>query len=476
MSVACFVESDLSFIRLVGEGVDETWRAPALTGEGAAVARVSKRARDAASWTAARLGRSHKLGVVVVGVSDAICARVSAPSPAREVVAAALNQREREWTHESGGVTVQPLAPARRTRTTESDNGDAAPAGRVSVIEMHDGPVRLWLDELDRQGVTPDSVATLWHALPIAWRAADGTADAIVLDTEDTIYWSWSRRDELLAGGHALKPAPAESDGDEAAAAPPRLPLDWLSWAAQLGRAPSKITIVSPDPTAIGATLSERWPGASTIFKKASDPLAETLRALAASSIDTDDPRRCVVDLSHRPGRAHRWLAIWSAAAVAMLAVAIGAFGVRQGLDISESRAIATELREQIREQVRAIEPNLADDPSPARALRSVLAREREANKPIAAPAAPYPIFEEMLRFSSALATAIGDNESADVRSIKIDELQGDASVMVPDFATGEAILEQLRLAPGRLRWRGSFLGVPPTTQRLQAVWEGEAP
>lgn len=485
MSVACFIESDLSLVRLVGEGVDETWRAPAFAdgAGGSAVTRMLSRARDAANWTASRLGRSRKLGAVVISVEDALCARVSAPSAARDVLSAALIQREREWTSDTGGTTVQALAQPRRRARRAEENGDAiAPiSGRMTVIELHDGPVRLWLDQLDRQGISPDTVETLWNGLAEAWpaRAADDHAlTAVVLDLDDMAVWSWSRGRELVAAGHAAKPAPeaqseteSSTSSEPSSSPPPRLALDWLAWAAQLGDAPRNLVVVSPDPAPLEDLIRERWPDSRIDARAAADPLGRTLLALARAGAETDDPRRCVVDLTHRPGRAHRWLSYWTVGAILLLATAIAGLGVRQRLAITDARRLTADLQAEIQERVREIDPALAGNPAPARALRSVLVQAREENKPIEAPLAPYPIFDELLLAAGAISMEIADKEDANVRSMKIDELQAEITIAIPDFATGETIFDRLRTSDSRLDWRNTFLGAPPTTQRLLAAW-----
>ncbi len=487
MSVACYIESDLSSVRLIGDGVDETWRAPAFSDDagGSAVSRMVTRARDAATWTAGRLGRSRRLGAVVISVEDSICARVSAPSAARDVLAAALSQREREWTTDTGGTTVQALAQPRQRSRKSRGNGDhiAPTTGRMTVVEMHDGPVRLWLDQLDQQGISPESVETLWHGIAEAWPAKgvdERALTGVVLELDDAYIWSWSRASNLIAAGHSRKVSTDELDDvaaeeDAVKAAPPRLVLDWLAWSAQIGDAPQRITVVSKAPETIQQVLTEHWPESGAETRTVNDPLAKTLAALAESAAETDDPRRCVVDLTHRPGRAHRWLSYWTVAAILLLAVGVAGIGMRQRSAISQSREITSELRAEINEHVSAIDPALVSNADPVRALRSVLVQEREANKPIEAPQAPYPIFDELLLASAAIATVIGDKEDANVRSMKIDELQAEITIAVPDFATGEAIFDQLRTNGGRLDWRSSFLGAPPTTQRLLATW-GSAP
>ena len=465
MNPACFIEPDLSVVRVRGGGVDKSWALPeeATRTNPSALARAQERARQAASFVAETLGRSRKLGPVVVGVRGAICARVSAPSSAPEVVAAALAKREREWTGEQGATGVYVLSDPRRART-------GADAGRQhTVIELHDALVRLFLEELDRRGLSPESVQSLWHALAVA---APGCAEltSILLDDGELVVWAWSRGCGLVAGGSARS---AISGG----VVPRRVRLDWLSWGTMLGGTPGEFVVLAEDPGVIADDIAAASPDVRVTSRAERDPLGAVLDAAARAEPAPDDPRACLSDLANLPGRAHRWLGVWGAAAVVLLAVAVLFLGARQRQTAREADALAESIRVSVRDRVAAIEPRFADDAAPERALRSLLAEERERSKPIEAPPPPRPIAEELARLTAALASVLGDNENADARLIKIDEVNGEATVFVPDFATGEAILDRLRASPGAMRWSGTFLGpTPPTTQRLTGVWQEIAP
>lgn len=467
-------------IRLIGDGVNETWRAPAASDaeQTSATAQVTARTRDAASWTARRLGRSHRLGAVCIGLDEALCARVSAPSPSKEVIAAAMNQRAQDWLSSIGASTVEALSPPlhqSRSGDATADDGGQSPR-QFTVLDLRDGPVRLWLDELDRQGVSAEPVLTLWHALVIAWAdkgANSNNVTAILLDQPDQCVWAWSQRGELVAAGAALKKT-AVSDDESPSAIPQRLTLDWLTWGAKLGASPARFVVVAADTRPMTQELASRWPGARVDGRDAEDPLAQTLDALTHADIATDDPCSCLTALSNRPGRAHRRLAVWTVAAIVLLAAAISSLGWRQHLAANEARSVGSDLQRSIREQVASIEPALADNADPARALRSVLAQAREAHQSIDAPSPPAPMFDALARLGQALSATIGDSDTAHVRSIKFDEISVDVQVSIPDFATGEAILERLRATSKHLRWSGSFSGAPPTTQRLRATWVEE--
>jgi len=474
-------------MRLVGDGgdgVDERWRT-AVAGADDDVKgpeRLASVVRQAAGWTAEKLGRTHRLGAVVIGIDDSICARVSAPSPVREVVAAALDQRQREWSSELSASSVQALAPPASNRLSKAARKVDAPSAvsnRLTVLEGRDGRVRLWLDALDRLGVNPDSVLTLWHALVAAWASpATGAHDdrvvGVVLVASDRVVWSWSRGGDLLAGGWIYTP-PSDSAETPTAALPNRLGLDWLAWAAQLEVSPELLEVVAAEPKPIADALTTLWPGARINSHCAEDPLAQTLVAVATEPREADDARRCVVDLSHRPGRAHRRLAIWTSGAIVLFAAAITGVGVRQRMAIAQTKTLASELRAHVVQSVSAVDPALAQDVDPVRALRSLLASEREAHQPIDSPTPPRQIFLELSHLGDAIAKALGDRQLANVRSIKLDEVSGEVDVFVPDFVTGENILSNLQSTPGPMRWQGKFIGPkPPTTQRLRATWKGD--
>ncbi len=465
MNPACFIQPDLSVVRVRGGGVDTSWAAPAETTRvgASALSRAQDRARQAASFVAETLGRSRKLGTVVVGVQGAICARVSAPSAAPEVVAAALAKREREWTGEQGATGVYVLSEPRRGRA-------GAEGGRHhTVIELHDALVRLFLEELDRRGLSPESVQSLWHALAVATPRRAELTSVLLIDDESAV-WAWSRHGGLIAGGSARSASTAE-------AVPRRVRLDWLSWGAQIGGTPGEVVVIAESPDAIADDIAATAPDVKVTARAERDPLGAALDAAARAEPAPDDPRACLSELANLPGRAHRWLGVWGAAAIVLLAVAVLFLGVRQRQTAREADAVAASIRASVRDRVAAIEPRFADDAAPERALRSLLAEERERTKPIEAPPPPRPIAEELARLTAALAVVLGDTENADTRLIKIDEVNGEATVFVPDFATGEAVLDRLRAAPGAMRWSGTFLGpTPPTTQRLTGVWQELAP
>lgn len=525
MSITCFLEPDLSTVRLVGDGFDETWRPPTdAQPESAAVARTLRRARDAAAWTANRLGKTHRLGIVCIGIEDSICSRIAAPSSQREVVVAALAHRQREWTSDIGGAGVHPLArPVRRAllgvrRASPRQDGHGAPDDparprpneRLTVIEQHDGPVRLWLDEMDRRRLAPSSVMTFWHALAAAWTLETGASrsdgasaapaslpgarmahdvTAVVCESAGRLLWCWTRSGELLVGGSSRAPripgdAPdplsAEPPGaippsPREVVIPPRLTLDWLAWSAFLGVSPERIMLISPDPAPLTSAFRAAWKGASIDTHQGDDPLARTLALTThAPAPPADDPRQSILELTHRPGRDRRLLAVWSAAFIVLLAGAITAGGVRERMTIARTRLLTDELRADTLTKVAAIDPALARDPDPVRALRSVLTQERESRKPIAIPVAERPIHAELAHLGDVISAVITDPAVANVRQIKLDENIGEVSIFIPDYATGESILQRLRETPGSMRWRGSFSGIPPVTQRLQAIWEGE--
>lgn len=476
MNVACFIESDLSMIRLIGDGVNETWRAPADPDEEptSSSARMTARARAAALWTTRRLGRSHRLGAVCIGLDEALCARVLAPSPNREVIAAAMNQREQDWLSSIGASTVEALSPpARESKSrSASDNDGGLSSHQFTVLDLRDGPIRLWLDELDRQGVSAEPVLTLWHAMVNAWDSKSANSDevtAILLDQPDRCVWTWSLRGKLIAAGSSFKIS--AGDDHSQSSIPQRLSLDWLTWGAKLGASPASVIVIAADTRPILQELASQWPGVRIDGRDAEHPLVETLEALTRADIATDDPRVCLTALSNRPGRAHRRLAVWTVAAILLLAAGISGLGWRQHLAASEAHRIASAMQQSIRDQVAAIEPALADNADPARALRSVLAQAREENQSINAPSSPLPMFNALAQLGQTLLITIGESEDANVRSIKFDEISVDVQIAIPDFATGEAIIDHLRANSKHLRWSSSFSGAPPTTQILRAVW-----
>jgi len=521
MAALCYLEPDLSLIRLFTEQENEQLTLARTSNESETdaneqdpVVALRRRAADAAAWIIDRLGGRPRLDLVCVGVNQAVCTWVTAPSPEPTVIAAAVNQKGQDWSNAGiGASAVQALISPQRPGGRGLDRlpivGSRSAASRASphmtVLNLRDGPLRLWLDEMDRRGGRIQLVTTLWHAAAIAWSAPDphraetngqqspspngeqtqSNAEAeptgvVLAEPGGGLVWIWGRDGELLAGGVVDAPAASETgprpqDEAEIDARCGRLALDWLGWTAHLESAPSRVAVVGVQADRLAERLDRLWPQCRLTVVEEADPLGATLRRVGAHTsppgIDAD-PRRSLVDLTRRPSGAHRRLGVWASVAVMILAAAVTGMGWRAQRLRSEYLTQQQRLAEQVRDRVAEVAPGLANHPSPVLALQSHKQTVLEQNPPIQQPPAPRPILDELTRLASALSETLSEQEDAYATRIEIDEITANAQVQVPDYATGELLLERLRQSVGLISWQGTFVGTPPARQRLTGTWE----
>ncbi|MFG0275648.1 MAG: hypothetical protein ACF8QF_11370 [Phycisphaerales bacterium] len=510
MPAACYIASDLSSLRL-GVGAGLTWQAERTIGEGGepTLPPVRQRAEQAATFVADTLRREQaSLGVVCVSVDDAMCSWIAAPSADEQVIAAAVRRRGADWNRDTLGESVQALAerPKRRSlgeirlgRRAGAD-GEQPSAAHLAVLEALDGPLRLWLDALDRRSIRPATVQTLWHASATVWTDGAARTDgseaplvaALLRERADRLVWAWGRAGALIAGG-ACADAPArvadpdtDPDADDARvrreraeSLAGRISLDWLTWAAQLGESPSRIVIVAPDADSLAEAIESRWQGGTVGVEREDDPVGALLRRLAeaerARAGEQEDPRRSLVSATRRPARAHRRLIFITSFALLLMALGVGALGVRARQTGGAFADRAADLRAEFGETVQRVAPSLAGSPAaqadPVAALRSELARIQQANPPITEPSPPRAIKEEMERFFRAIA----EIEGVTLEAVQIEERTATATVATGGFAEGEGFLNRLRDTPGRIRWTGSSLGAAPNLRwRLSGSWEDD--
>jgi hypothetical protein len=121
----------------------------------------------------------------------------------------------------------------------------------------------------------------------------------------------------------------------------------------------------------------------------------------------------------------------------------------------SQLVAAATELRSQVALKVQEVEPVLASNPDKARALDSVLQQLRQERPDISDPPAARPILNELARLSAAFE-ALGE-DGLFFLDFDLNETLPNATVRVPDFATGERLREELMRSPGQIDWNVTF-------------------
>lgn len=522
---AAWIREDVSEIRLLTAGGEEVWRAPAPSTDAPLDAfALRDRAREAAAWTASRLGPDKRLGVVCVDVEDAACVFASAPSADPEVVAAAMRSGATDYDALTMRGHMQPLVRAaskpgalssptiERLLRRAKKPGAGSPTGgavRTAVLATPDSLVRLWLDQLDRAGVSVGVVVSLWHALADVWgeRPAEtpgtpgapgtpgpqgaeaveardiGAIDAVILEDAGRLVWSWARGGNLVAAGELSVRRSGFNDRGERwnseswfPAAASRLALDWLTWSTHLGESPARVRVVGADARPLANVLDERWAQASVTATTQNDPVGAALRALAQREEralpENSDPRRSLVSLSRRRGRAHATLYTWSGVATGLCAVAVFALGWRAMEKRSAMEREAREVRGRTALLVQETEPAVAGNPDRVRALDSVLQQLRKERPEISDPAPARPVLDEVARLTGVLEMLAG--EGAFFTELDINETLPSAAVRVPSFESAERMRETLLRTPGQIEWNMTFqreLG--PTLQewKLTGQW-----
>ncbi|TVR99872.1 MAG: hypothetical protein EA423_12020 [Phycisphaerales bacterium] len=385
-----------------------------------------------------------------------------------------------------GGAGVQVLAdPAAkrqasfRERLTRKGKGEAQPADpsrRVAAIALRDAQVRLILDDLDRRGIEVGSVISLWHALAEAWDPAgplgvrkkaeedngavvaeSSVMTAIVLiDPAGRLVWVWSEKGDTVAAGSVRLGGPGPQAMPEASDTS-RLVADWLSWSVQLGRGPGRVLVIVHEeepasasalsPAAFGSALGQRWTGTSVDVAVFKDPIGETVRRLADRRAEitspANDPRRSLVELANRPGRAHRRLYLWAGAAMGALAVALGLYAQKLNSASADHRRIASEHRRQSMEVYRE---HLAEPASGALAVMRLREQVEQARRRVTAPSGLPPTMPVMAEFD-ALALLLGmyGPEGLEVRNIQITQIGGSMTVLVNDLPMFDEFRQAMR-------------------------------
>lgn len=529
MAHSCFIESEFGEVRLLTDAgaPEQRWRPEPAVGASPAQARPLEepgaqpaapeeprdalwwkaRAADAAAWVAERLGAERRIASVCMDIGHASCVWLSAPSAQRGVIAAALRQEGAEWAELEPGGLIEPLAPptgASGSKLWEfsafglgaKKDARATSAVRMPVLLAPDALLRLFLDDLDRRAVRVEQVTSLWHAACAAWLTDADTLGAVVLCDGATLVWAWGRGASLQAGGRldvaAHHPAMLDvADGDAPAPKPapspieatrPRLALDWLTWAAQLGEAPRTLVVVGRDAATLAAALEGALPSAQPKIIEEPDPFGATVRSAAnasasraTSGAEGDDPRLGLVSLTRRRGRTHRRLYTWTGACLAALAMGVGALGWRAADQRAAYLAAAADLRAAQADRLKEIAPDLTSASNPARALESRLAELRKKSPEFKDPAPARPILDETARLAAILAEM--GPRGVKVDDIAIHDMVPSARITAPDFATGEEIGAKLKASGGVIRWRMDFegnAGGDNLKYRLSGEWPKE--
>lgn len=495
---AALVKTDLSHVVIAGDGKD-AWSA--LQTPEVDTRQLRQRADESARWIARHPNVKRRLAAIVLDVDDTICTWLRVPSLAGPVVGAALRTQSQEWGAHAPTASFEPLTddarPARSSvlslKKKTSDNADSTTGEPVALICIPDALVRLWLDELDVQGVRTGPVYTLWHAMAHTWgeKVSDQAASAIVLvDPAGRLIWAWTRGKELLTGGLAmLRPTYEQSDDaqtmpreneDEStprSLALHRMGLDWLTWSAHLGMSPERVLVVGPGASDIASAMSERWKNLTIDADDSEDAIAHALRTIAAAAETSPTSSRFgLTKLSRRPTRATRWQFRWTAAAMLALAIALSLIGQRLGDAASKMIRTQSAVRQQTRDEARretasATITDIATNEDIVNSVNSTLQSMKV--EPFRPPPPPRPIYEELARVMSILRKYDG----ARLAGIALEqEIRGGPKLQarLPDRRTATEVADALNSDGAKVRWTRRTSGGDLADLNLDGKWSDE--
>lgn len=494
MPISCFIESDLGSARLIGDAADGWTALPRIGDQPPDVEALRARAVQAADWVASGNGARRRLSLVCIGVSQSDCIWLRAPSIEEPVLAASLRTAVQDWGDRACTGSVEPLMnplPAARPEQKGFLAALRRPVGKPASPPMLEGCVvlgaplslaRLWLDDLDARNVRTEAVLSLWHAMALSWGEDSGadhseTSAILLHEPGRGLIWCWARGRDLLVGGSAMEEPPAAPNPEQETPPetnPPdriaqRVSLDWLTWSAHLGTSPASIVIIGDGTGPIRQRLSERLPSVPVREVPTTDTIAETVRRAAEKFSPATDlvARRCLLTLTKRPNRAVRTHYRWAAAALVLLAAAVGILGFRMNRATDVMREAARQAEAESRSLVESLnEPGLLASPNLVKALESrvMTLRAQEPPKP---PPEPKPIID-VIRF---LSEHLAEREGVRLYHLSLDVRQPNTlQISVPDRRTGEEILLSLQQNSGAMGWATAGGGTDQML-RLNGNW-----
>ncbi|MEL7472354.1 MAG: hypothetical protein AAGK04_03485 [Planctomycetota bacterium] len=517
-------------LRLIAGRGEASWRATPTGSDEDAAARIAEDAERAADWVREELGKGAKreLAAICLDPDGAVCSWLTTPTSDPSALAATLRQASLTDAGASpidgggmehglvaaaafgpdaqipGGATVEALGTNRDSGGALGGSAHAgagvAAATRRAVISAPDTPARLFLDQLDRLGMPTPPVMTLWHAMARAWTPpeapSDETQSVVLVEPSGRVAWCWSRDGALLAAGRLRLPAARLHDPAAAEQAISRLNTEWLAWSAQLGVHPSRLACVTPEPDegdadsteapaseapfadTLARGLRRAWPSAQVELATLRDPVGATLRQLLATDApeSAGDAAHGLQTLSARPGRAHRGMYRWLAAAIGAAAVLVALIGWRVRATARDARADAEALRDQRRDLLVEHDPRLERARRPIDELRSQLGALQSQSQLPSNVRPLSPVMGEL----DAVTLVLQGIEGVELLSLNFSQVLPQLEIAVPDVATYEAVRESLNAIPSQVEsWTS---GGPPSQQRvggevkLKAVFRGDWP
>ncbi len=410
-----------------------------------------------------------------------------------------------------GAVGVQLLAPPQpslasarliqRLRRKPAEGGsEPAEHERSPVFSIRDALARVLLDELDNACVGVGSVTSVWHALAAACDPAgpglggdEGSSKGVVAQSEQAhasvlvdpagrIVWVWSYKAEVLAGG-ALRLAVADGTVRITTSDVSRLVTEWMAWSAQTGIVPSRVSCLCPETDAAGMSPSQFGSSIAAGFRDipvdlavTPDPVADILSRLRGLNPQVvsppPDPRRALVELAHRPGRAHRAMYRWAALGLVAASLVLAVVSWKLFSVAKESRQAASALRRESLEIYRKYVPS-----DPAQGSLAVVKLGAAVNKLRETAPAPMtlepakPILEELDTIMFLIPTF--GQMGLELQSLVIDDIRAELIVIVNDLAMYEQFRAAVtEIAGSRVNW-----ALPVTSEtpdgRIRATFRG---
>jgi hypothetical protein len=204
----------------------------------------------------------------------------------------------------------------------------------------------------------------------------------------------------------------------------------------------------------LGEAVAAVWPGATADITFDADPLGATLVRFADSLGDIrvgEEKRPALASLQGRPGRQHRAMYRWGAAAIALAACVMGVAAFVVNRSATAARDKALEVRSAWRGEAGRILPAVNEGTSASpnldyqavEALRAELERQRKAIAPVQA-TPEKPVLPELETLSFVLS-----NDQYQLQRLSISGLMVVIEVIVPGTAAYEELSESLNRIAG---------------------------
>ncbi|HED53288.1 MAG TPA: hypothetical protein ENJ00_03705 [Phycisphaerales bacterium] len=429
-------------VRLIGEHDEQRWTAPDDATPDVAV-------RQAAEWIRSQIDESGgSVGLLCLDPRGAVCSWIDIPERTEAMIRASVRQAQPgawgEWAKPPNkdaqsipGIVESLVPPMGATYEPVSARAESS-TKRAAVLAMGDLPVRVLIDALDELRVPVQRIATLWHVMATAWDpaaefvpsddvltttpAAMDTA-VVMIEPGSRVQWAWSDGGSLLAAGSArIEPTALVDDADARSFGVGRLATDWLAWSAQLGRAPRRVLCLITDGEgtdeglgAFGRAIGQIWPEASVDLVRVDDPISATFARLQERTAGGKPRRKLsehdqIESLANRPGRTHRGMFRWVAAAVLIAAVGLAVLGSKLRAAGADAKKQIAGIKSETGQLILASLGAEADPVYPELTLQSKLDEARQKVNETSSLRPTYPVLEAVDNISFIVSSIDGVN------------------------------------------------------------------